>query len=103
MQESECIRANAAYSLYGVLQAEEDKGFIMTDSLLSWCEQNEMYLILDLHAAPGGQGYDAAISDYDSDLPSLWESQANKDKMVALWTKLAERYVGEEWIGRYRW
>ena len=24
-----------------------------------------MYVILDLHAAPGGQGYDAAISDYD--------------------------------------
>ena len=32
------------------------KGFEMTDSLLSWCEQNEIYLILDLHAAPGGQG-----------------------------------------------
>jgi len=39
-----------------------DKGFIMTDSLISWCAQNEMWVILDLHAAPGGQGYDQAIS-----------------------------------------
>ena len=46
-----------------------DKGFVMTDSLLSWCEANSIYLILDLHAAPGGQGYNAAISDYDLSKP----------------------------------
>jgi len=78
-----------------------DKGFILMDSLLSWCSTNEMYLILDLHGAPGGQGKDAAISDYDSSKPSLWESQANKDKTVALWRKLAERYSNEPWIGGY--
>ena len=33
-----------------------DKGFEMTDQLLDWCKANQMYLILDLHAAPGGQG-----------------------------------------------
>ena len=32
-----------------------EKGFQMADSLLSWCKANEMYLILDMHAAPGGQ------------------------------------------------
>jgi len=78
-----------------------DKGFTMMDSLLDWCSQNEMYLILDLHGAPGGQGKDAAISDYDSSKPSLWESQANKDKTIALWRKLAERYSNEPWIGGY--
>lgn len=77
------------------------KGFTLLDSLLSWCSANEMYLILDLHGAPGGQGKDAAISDYDSSKPSLWESQANKDKTVALWRKLAERYSTEAWIGGY--
>lgn len=29
-----------------------DKGFKLTDSLLSWCKANQLYLILDLHAAP---------------------------------------------------
>ena len=76
-------------------------GFQLTDSLLSWCEQNEMYLILDLHAAPGGQGMDAAISDYNPALPSLWESTANQDKTVALWARLADRYKDEPWIGGY--
>lgn len=78
-----------------------DKGFVMMDSLLDWCADNEMYLILDLHGAPGGQGKNADISDYDSTKPSLWESQANKDKTIALWRKLAERFSDEIWIGGY--
>lgn len=77
------------------------KGFELVDSLLNWCEANQMYLILDLHAAPGGQGKDAAISDYDSSKPSLWESAENRRKTVALWKKLAERYASEPWIGGY--
>ncbi|MBN2486717.1 MAG: carbohydrate-binding protein [Bacteroidales bacterium] len=78
-----------------------ETGFTMIDSLLKWCSDNEMYLILDMHGTPGGQGKDAAISDYDPDKPSLWESQDNKDKLVALWQKLAERYSDEPWIGGY--
>jgi endoglucanase len=78
-----------------------DKGFTIVDNLLDWCEANSMYLILDLHGAPGGQGTNAAISDYDDTKPSLWQSQENKNKTVALWRKLAERYKDEPWIGGY--
>nr|WP_294899459.1 cellulase family glycosylhydrolase [uncultured Pedobacter sp.] len=77
------------------------KGFDMTDSLLAWCKANKMYLILDLHATPGGQGNDLNISDRNPDKPSLWESEANQQKMIALWRKLAERYKDEPWIGGY--
>jgi len=78
-----------------------DIGFELTDSIVSWCSANDMYVILDLHAAPGGQGYDAAISDYDDTKPSLWESKRNRDKTVALWKRIAERYADEEWIAGY--
>jgi endoglucanase len=78
-----------------------DKGFTLTDSLLAWCKSNHMYLILDLHAAPGGQGNDINISDRDSTKPSLWQSEANQHKTIALWKKLAERYKNEQWIGGY--
>jgi len=77
------------------------KGFAMVDSVLAWCTKNNMYLILDLHAAPGGQGKDAAISDYDKTKPSLWESAENRRKTVALWAKLAEKYANEPMIGGY--
>lgn len=77
------------------------KGFTMVDSLLTWCKANHIYLILDLHAAPGGQGHDNAISDRDTSKPSLWESEANKQKTISLWRELAKRYVNEQWIGGY--
>ncbi len=78
-----------------------DKGFALTDSLLAWCKANRMYLILDLHATPGGQGNDLNIADRDPSKPSLWDSEANQQKTIALWKKLAERYANEPWIGGY--
>ena len=78
-----------------------EEGFARIDSLLDWCADNQMYLILDLHAAPGGQGKDSNISDYDPTKPSLWESAENRRKTVALWGRLAARYVNEPWMGGY--
>jgi len=78
-----------------------DKGFKVTDDLLAWCKANHMYLILDLHATPGGQGNDLNISDRNTDVPSLWDSEANKQKMIALWRKLADRYKNEPNIAGY--
>ncbi len=86
----------------GVLQNTWlEKGFTILDSLVSWCEQNKMYVILDMHGAPGGQGTDANISDYDPTKPSLWESEDNKLKLIALWKNLANRYKDSEWVGGY--
>ncbi len=104
------VRLPMHYKLYTLPVEEEpdplqntwlNQGFELTDSLLSWCASNEIYLILDLHAAPGGQGKDAAISDYDDSKPSLWESPLNRLKTVALWRRLAERYAGSPWIAGY--
>lgn len=78
-----------------------EKGFALTDSLLDWCRDARIYLILDLHAAPGGQGNDIPISDRDTSQPSLWQSPAAQSKTIALWRELARRYANEEWIGGY--
>lgn len=78
-----------------------DAGFELTDSLVQWCKDRQIYVILDLHAAPGGQGYDSAISDYDPDKPSLWENAENRAKMAALWKRIATHYAEEPWIAGY--
>ncbi len=77
-----------------------NKGFEIVDSILSWCEANQIYLILDMHAAPCGQSANN-ISDYNPNFPSLWESNANKDLTVKIWRQIAERYNNKEWIGGY--
>ena len=76
-----------------------ESGFAIIDSLLSWCEANKLYLILDLHCAPGGQN-SANISDY-SGSPSLWESTIYQQQTIALWTEIARRYANKTWIGGY--
>jgi hypothetical protein len=78
-----------------------DKGFVMVDSLIKWCADNEMYVFLDMHGTPGGQGTNMDISDYNPAKDALWENQENKDKLIALWKKLAERYKDEKWVGGY--
>lgn len=104
------VRLPMHYNLYTLPVEKEpvkgqntwlDKGFQMTDSLLSWCKANNMYLILDLHAAPGGQGNDLNIADRDTTYPSLWASEENQQKTIALWKKIAERYANEPYVAAY--
>lgn len=76
---SHSIRLPMHYNLF-TLPIEEEPvqggatwltaGFTLTDHLLACCKANRLYRILDLHAAPGGQGKDANFSDYDSSKPS---------------------------------
>ena len=104
------IRLPMHYNLFTLSIQEEPvlgqntwltKGFEMTDSLVSWCKQNNMYVVLDLHAAPGGQGGNSGISDYNPAYPSLWEDVNNQHKTMSLWKKIAEHYVNEPAIAGY--
>lgn len=58
------------------------EGFKMIDNLISWCAANGMYVILDLHAAPGGQGSDKNIADifYNN---NLWQFPCFKTSPTA--------------------
>ena len=97
------IRLPMHYALFTPLGQPNvflDQGFTIVDNILGWCKANNIYVILDLHAAPGGEN-SGDISDYDSSLPSLWESAANRSQTVALWSKLASRYANEQYIGGY--
>ncbi|MDR3061051.1 MAG: glycoside hydrolase family 5 protein, partial [Dysgonamonadaceae bacterium] len=83
----------------------KEEGFTITSELLEWCKKYEVYLILDMHAVPGGQSTDKAISDQYS--PGLWDGNTNgtaaqyQTKLIALWKEIARRYANEQWIGGY--
>jgi hypothetical protein len=78
-----------------------DAGFEKLDELMGWAAANQMYVMFDMHGAPGGQGKNSNINDYDETLPSLFEDEVNKDKLEALWIKLAQRYKDNPWFGGY--
>lgn len=76
------------------------------DAAVAWGRAHNVYLVLDLHAAPGGQNAVATVSDVPStDLVArLWEgpsAEANQAATVAIWRALAERYSGEVAVAGY--
>jgi endoglucanase len=76
------------------------EGFRTVDSLLAWAGANNMYVVLDLHAAPGAQGTDANISDalVGND---LWNKSIYRDITVRLWQKLSARYINDDRVAFY--
>ena len=81
-------------------------GFRLIDQVLSWCAANHLYVVLDLHAAPGGQGTDRNINDNFLPL-DLWKRHDAKGRLiyqditVRLWEKLAARYRADPRVGMY--
>ena len=74
-------------------------GFEVTDSLIAWCSEVGMHVVLDMHCAPGGQNH-GPISD--SDGPArLWLADSNKTHTMMIWEAIATRYADEPWIGGY--
>jgi endoglucanase len=77
-----------------------DEGFQLLDNLVGWCRAHRLYVIIDMHAAPGGQT-GANIDDSAKDQPELFMDRRNQDRLVDLWVKLAQRYRDEPTVAGY--
>lgn len=78
----------------------QEEGFQLLDQVVDWCRIHHLYLILDMHCAPGGQNSDN-ISDSDGKEARLWTVPACQDTAVAVWRAIAMRYANEPWVGGY--
>ena len=76
-----------------------EKGFTIIDSLVSWCKKYKLYLILDMHAAPGGQS-PGEIADAHG-VAELWTKKENQDHLIEIWGEIAKQYSNEKTIGGY--
>ncbi len=83
---------------YMGLTANQD-GFARVDSVVEWCRDNGLYLILDMHDAPGGQTGDNIDDSYG--YPWLFESERAQQLMCDIWVKIAEKYKDEPVILGY--
>ena len=71
-----------------------EEGFALLDHLIAQSKARGIYVILDMHAAPGGQT-GQNIDDSEEDEPELFMDAACQDQLVALWTTIARRYKDE--------
>jgi len=65
-------------------------GFQTLDNVIKWCSEEGIYVILDMHAAPGGQTGENIDDGWG--YPFLFKSQQSQNRVIAIWEKLAERY-----------
>lgn len=70
------------------------------DNCVRWCRDRGLYVVLDMHAAPGGQT-GQNIDDSENDLPELFLDERHADDLTALWTLLARRYRDEPAVAGY--
>lgn len=83
---------------YMGLKSNQD-GFARIDSVIKWCKEEGLYIILDMHDAPGGQTGDNIDDSYG--YPWLFESEESQQLFCEIWKKIANRYKDEPAILGY--
>lgn len=83
---------------YMGLSVNQD-GFARVDSVVKWCKESGLYLILDMHDAPGGQTGDNIDDSYG--YPWLLVSDESQKLFCDIWSRIAQRYCNETTILGY--
>ncbi|MGZ3873297.1 MAG: glycoside hydrolase family 5 protein, partial [Mucilaginibacter sp.] len=75
------------------------RGFELIDRVIGWCKKEGLYIILDMHCAPGGQTGDNIDDGYG--YPFLFKSKASRQLTAAIWRRIALHYKNETAILGY--
>ncbi|KIY74357.1 glycoside hydrolase family 5 protein [Cylindrobasidium torrendii FP15055 ss-10] len=78
----------------------KESGFKHLDRVIDLCAKYNIYAILDLHTAPGGQNVDWH-ADHGTHIANFWNHKDFQDRTIWLWEKLAEHYKGNKWVAGY--
>ena len=71
-----------------------EQGFTMIDDVIRWCRAHRLWVLLDLHGAPGGQT-GTNIDDSPNNLPELFMQPRFRAMTIDLWREIARRYATE--------
>jgi endoglucanase len=78
---------------YKFFTSEDAEGFRLLDRLLDWARRDHIYVILDMHCAPGGQTGTNIDDSYG--YPWLLQDQDAQAEAVAVWTRIARHYSND--------
>jgi endoglucanase len=76
-----------------LFQTDDAEGFRLLDRVVRWCREAGIFVIIDLHAAEGGQT--GTNIDDGNGYPWLFVDQGSQQKTVDLWVRLAKHYRNE--------
>ncbi len=75
------------------------RGFALMDKLVSWCREENLYVLLDMHCAPGGQTGDNIDDSWGT--PFLFEEAKSQQQTIDIWKAIATHYRNEPMILGY--
>jgi Cellulase (glycosyl hydrolase family 5) len=78
---------------YELFLPGDDEDLALLDRLVAWSKAAGIYVILDLHCAPGGQT--GANIDDSWNYPWLYESKEAQRQTIEVWKRLAAHYRDE--------
>ena len=74
-------------------------GMRIIDRMVRWCKAKNIYLILDMHSAPGGQTGGNVDNSYG--YPWLFADSRYETQLTEIWKAIAQRYKDEPCILGY--
>lgn len=78
---------------------DSTRGFALLDRVINWCKKENVYVILDMHCAPGGQTGDNIDDSYG--YPFLFQSASCQNRTIDIWCRIAKKYSKETIIIGY--
>jgi len=86
------LAMNARLLLPEGQSAFDENEFRHLQDVVDWGTREGVYVIFDMHGAPGGQT-GTNIDDDADDRPALFTNTTNQDRLVALWAEIARRFA----------
>lgn len=87
-----------------IVQTEDgepiEAGYTLIDRVVEWCRRHRLWVLLDLHGAPGGQT-GTNIDDSPHGRPELFMEARYRQNTVRLWRDLASRYASDTTVLGY--
>ncbi len=75
----------------------DDSGLTLLDKVVKWASKYELYVVLDMHGAPGAQSIHNIADAIEGAL--LWEKpDIYWPRTIQLWRDLATRYRDNPWV-----
>ena len=84
---------------YKFFERGDEEGFALVDRAVEWARAEGLYVILDMHCAPGGQT--GSNIDDSWGYPWLYEDPASQEQAAEIWKRIAQHYRNNKTVLGY--
>ncbi len=99
------VRVPFHYNMFWNGSATKNDGFTWLDKAATWAQNNGIYVIFCMHAAPGCQNPDYHSDNVSGDDHSgpvnFWSNWNNVTTAGKVWRLIAARYTSNPWVAGY--